>query len=180
MYSSPQPDSPAPSSGLSENQSVEPPPLPNGRRSSESAILDSPREEQANHSSHSGTMSASATPASSSPIHHSGRSRRTGTGAKIIASALSMARARSHEASPANSPKRPNPIPKISLTEHHSEDDYGGGSSSSPEHHHQRHQQHSHTQPHLKSKKSSDGGLRAMREKVGCWPWQQHKRRPSI
>ncbi|XP_050719248.1 uncharacterized protein LOC126999964 isoform X5 [Eriocheir sinensis] len=161
-----EPDSPAPSSAVSENKSVEPPALPNGRRASESAILDSPREETVNHSSHSGTMSASATPASSSPIHHPGRTRRTGTGAKIIASALSMARARSHEASPAHSPKKPNPIPKISLTEHHSEDDYGGGSSSSPEHHHQQHQQHSHSQPHHKSKKSSDGGLRAMREKV--------------
>lgn len=175
-----QSDSPAPSSGLSESQSIESPALPNGRRASESAILSSPREGPASHSSHSGTMSASATPASSSPIHVSGRSKRTGTGAKIIASALSMARARSHEASPAHSPKSSKPIPKISLTEHHSEDDYGGGSSSSPEHHHQQHHQHSHSQPHHKSKKSSDGGLRAMREKVGCWPWQQHNRRPSL
>ncbi|KAK8377710.1 hypothetical protein O3P69_013981 [Scylla paramamosain] len=152
-----EPESPILSSDLQDSQNGETPPLTNGRRASESSILDNQREEPPIHTNLRGTMSGSATPASSSPVHAPVQSRRSG--AKIIASALSMARARSHEASPAHSPKSTKAIPKISLTEHHSEDDYGGGSSSSPEHHHR----HRH---HHKSKKSSDGGLRAVREKV--------------
>ncbi|XP_071551358.1 uncharacterized protein [Panulirus ornatus] len=133
--------------------------LTNGRRASESAIIDSKRDPLAEE--RNGTFSGSATPSCASPVHTSSRSRKTG--ARIIANALSMARARprtetsseasSTTASPTRGHQSPasitKPLPKISLTEH-SEDDYGG---SSPEHHH-------------KNKKSSDGGLRAVRDKM--------------
>nr|XP_045621031.1 uncharacterized protein LOC123772105 isoform X3 [Procambarus clarkii] len=139
------------SNGVSEA-----PTLPNGRRASESAVINSTRDTVPDD--RNGTFSGSATPSCSSPVHSSTRSRRTG--ARIIASALSMARSRprnetsseasSTTASPTRSHQSPvsKTVPKISLTEH-SEDDYGG---SSPE-------------PHRKNKKSSDGGLRAVRDK---------------
>nr|XP_045621032.1 uncharacterized protein LOC123772105 isoform X4 [Procambarus clarkii] len=140
------------SNGVSEA-----PTLPNGRRASESAVINSTRDTVPDD--RNGTFSGSATPSCSSPVHSSTRSRRTG--ARIIASALSMARSRprnetsseasSTTASPTRSHQSPvsKTVPKISLTEH-SEDDYGG---SSPE-------------PHRKNKKSSDGGLRAVRDKL--------------
>ncbi|XP_069167255.1 uncharacterized protein [Procambarus clarkii] len=140
------------SNGVSEA-----PTLPNGRRASESAVINSTRDTVPDD--RNGTFSGSATPSCSSPVHSSTRSRRTG--ARIIASALSMARSRprnetsseasSTTASPTRSHQSPvsKTVPKISLTEH-SEDDYGG---SSPE-------------PHRKNKKSSDGGLRAVRDKM--------------
>ncbi|XP_069942855.1 uncharacterized protein [Cherax quadricarinatus] len=145
------------SNGVSVTSAV--PTLTNGRRASESAVIDSKRDPVPED--RSGTFSGSATPAFASPVHSSTRSRRTG--ARIIASALSMARPRprnetsseasSTTASPTRSHQSPpsitKPVPKISLTEH-SEDDYGG---SSPERHH-------------KNKKSSDGGLRAVRDKM--------------
>lgn len=151
--------------------------LSNGRRASESAVLIPPahtRDDQ------DGSFSGSVTPSTSSPVRTMSKSRRTG--ANIIASALAMTRSHTRPETPngdssssshcqgdspvttddqssgtnsltPTSKSHGKPLPKISLTEH-SEDDYGG---SSPEH-------------HVKSKKSSDSGLRAMREKVcGFW-----------
>lgn len=150
--------------------------MSNGRRASESSVIvNKPhiRDDQ------EGSFSGSVTPCTSSPVHTMSRSRRTG--ANIIASALAMARSHpsrpetpnesstasssqcqsdvpiANEKSPAitsthlttTSKSLGKAVPKISLTEH-SEDDYGG---SSPEH-------------QVKSKKSSDSGLKAMREKV--------------
>ncbi|KAK7065907.1 hypothetical protein SK128_016336, partial [Halocaridina rubra] len=130
-----------------------------GRRASESTLLYTKDSHQADADSAYG-MSMSQT--CDSPTHSS-RSRKTG--ARIIASALAMARSSkgrvdtqsdgsnassptiSHQSSNASSQGKP--LPKISLTEH-SEDDYGG--SSSPE--------------HVPKTKKTDGGLRAVREKM--------------
>lgn len=146
--------------------------LSNGRRASESAVLIPKNHTRDDQDS---SFSGSVTPSTSSPVRSVSKSRRTG--ANIIASALAMARSHPRPETPngdssssshcqgdtpvtddqssgtnsltPSSKSHGKPLPKISLTEH-SEDDYGG---SSPEH-------------HVKSKKSSDSGLRAMREKV--------------
>lgn len=146
--------------------------LSNGRRASESAVLIPKNHTRDDQDS---SFSGSVTPSTSSPVRSVSKSRRTG--ANIIASALAMARSHPRPETPngdssssshcqgdtpvtddqssgtnsltPSSKSHGKPLPKISLTEH-SEDDYGG---SSPEH-------------HVKSKKSSDSGLRAMREKL--------------
>ncbi|XP_047478110.1 uncharacterized protein LOC125031428 isoform X1 [Penaeus chinensis] len=146
--------------------------LSNGRRASESAVLMPKNHTRDDQDS---SLSGSVTPSTSSPVRTVSKSRRTG--ANIIASALAMARSHPRPETPngdssssshcqsdnpvtedqssgtngltPTSKSHGKPLPKISLTEH-SEDDYGG---SSPEH-------------HVKSKKSSDSGLRAMREKM--------------
>lgn len=153
------------------------PALSNGRRASESAVIDSKRELP--RDSHvSGTFSGSATPSCSSPVRSSGKSRKSGS--RFIAHAFSRARSSrtdtsseassSATASPTRNDQQtfspvPKAIPKIALTEH-SEDDYGGGGGggggSSPEH-----QQHT----KIKNKKSESGLRAAVKEKVSCWPW---------
>lgn len=169
------PHVPSHSSSYTTSSLRNPPTVNSGRRASESALLLTGIQESHPVEQDTTYESSITQPPPTSP-NHSTRSRKTG--AKIIASALAMARNKprsetqsegsnasspsiSHQSSNASSHSKP--LPKISLTEH-SEDDYGG--SSSPE--------------HVTKTKKSDGGLKAVREKVGgcspllgCWTRQQ-------
>ncbi|XP_064085021.1 uncharacterized protein LOC135200357 isoform X2 [Macrobrachium nipponense] len=136
------------------------------RRSSESALPYNQDSPSIDNDSSSYSSSINQPCSGGSPTHNS-KSRKTG--AKIIASALAMARsskgrgdAAQSDCSNASSPSishqgsitsthQSKPLPKISLPEH-SEDDYGGGGNSSPE--------------HAPKSKKSDGGLRAVKEKM--------------